>query len=119
MQSPYQPNRTFTVQQISEKLKVPKPTLRFWEKELQGIIVPYRTEGGQRRYSDEHISLLESVKVLRKNGTSLAEIREIFCNHDDHGENISGSADLETLSRRIAEIVRIEINRFFQNKKLF
>ena len=117
MQSPYQPNRTFTVQQISEKLKISKPTLRFWEKELRGILVPYRTEGGQRRYNDEHLSLLESVKVLRKNGTSLAEIREIFGNNHEHWANISGSIDLNTLSRRIAEIVRVEISRFFQNKK--
>ena len=35
-------------------LMVPaKPTLRLWEKELDGIIVFHRTRGGQRRYALE------------------------------------------------------------------
>ena len=37
-------------------------TLRFWEKELGEIIIPLRTPGGQRRYKETHISILEQIK---------------------------------------------------------
>ena len=31
--------QAMTIQQVSEKLDVPKPTLRFWEREFEGIQV--------------------------------------------------------------------------------
>ncbi|WP_369707420.1 MerR family transcriptional regulator [Desulfosarcina sp. BuS5] len=34
------------MQQVSTKLNILKPTLRFWEKEFNGILVPLRTNGG-------------------------------------------------------------------------
>ena len=57
-----------TIQQLSLRLNIPKPTLRFWEKELDGIIVPLRTRGGQRRYSVQHILIIEEVTNLKKRG---------------------------------------------------
>ena len=80
--------------------------------------MPNRTQGGQRRYSDEHAFILERVKMLREKGTSLAEIREIFNNRGNRMENPSGSENIDFLSNHIAEIVRIEINRFLLNRKL-
>lgn len=108
----------FTIQQVSDKLDIPKPTLRFWEKELEGIIVPNRTDGKQRRYGPEHIIIIQKVKDLKNKGLSLAEIRDVF--NDTQNTNISVSDDLDllSLSDRIAEIVRIEINRFFQAKNV-
>ena len=52
-----------TIQQLSTKLNIPKPTLRFWEKEFEGILVPLRTKGGQRRYAPGHVSLIEEIKM--------------------------------------------------------
>jgi len=46
-----QENNLISIQEISALLKVAKPTLRFWEKEFEGILVPLRTRGGQRRYT--------------------------------------------------------------------
>jgi len=40
-------NPLSSIQEVSTFLNVPKPTLRFWEKELDGILVPSRTRGGQ------------------------------------------------------------------------
>jgi hypothetical protein len=36
-------NRLLSIQEVSALLKVPKPTLRFWEKEFEGILAPLRT----------------------------------------------------------------------------
>lgn len=34
----------FTIKQVSTKFNIPKPTLHFWEKELDGIIIPIRSK---------------------------------------------------------------------------
>ena len=67
--------QAITIQQVSQKLDVPKPTLRFWEREFDGILVPLRTSGGQRRYAPEHISVIKEIKMLKKDGLSLVEIK--------------------------------------------
>lgn len=59
-----QENNLISIQEVSVLLKVPKPTLRFWEKELDGILVPLRTDGGQRRYTVENITVIEEIKKL-------------------------------------------------------
>jgi len=33
-----QKEQLHTIQQLSAKLNIPKPTLRFWEKEFEGIL---------------------------------------------------------------------------------
>ncbi len=50
-----------TIKQVSHLTGIPTHTLRFWEKEFDGILVPLRTQGGQRRYNSESISLIESI----------------------------------------------------------
>ena len=64
-----------TIQQVSQRLDIPKPTLRFWEKEFEGILVPLRTNGGQRRYAAEHIFIIEEIRMLKKAGLTLVEIK--------------------------------------------
>jgi DNA-binding transcriptional MerR regulator len=106
-----------TVNQVSEKLDIPKPTLRFWEKKLASIIAPVRTNGGQRRYSKENLVILEEIKGLRNTGKSLAEIRDTL------GKNFkkdtgNGQIDIERLSRRIAEVVKDELTTFLNRAKI-
>jgi len=67
--------QAITIQQVSQKLDVPKPTLRFWEKEFEGILVPLMTISGQGRYAEEHVSVIEEIKMLKKAGLSLVEIK--------------------------------------------
>ena len=108
--------KLFTIQQFSRKLKVPKPTLRFWEKELNGIIVPLRTQGGQRCYTTEHIFILKEIKNLRSKGKSLAEIKRKLSNSRKVQDNNSGSNRIDFLANRIAEVVRDEVSRFFEKE---
>ena len=67
--------QAITIQQVSQKLDIPKATLRFWEREFEGILVPLRTNGGQRRYAPEHISVIKKIKMLKKDGMSLIQIK--------------------------------------------
>jgi len=71
-----------TIQQLSQKPNIPKHTLRFWEKEFVGILVPSRTNGRQRRHTSEDVSLIERINGLRKGGMSLTGIRERLSDND-------------------------------------
>lgn len=108
-------NQLFTILQVSEKLKVPKPTLRFWEKELNGLVVPLRTHGGQRRYTMQNLLILEEIKRYRESGLSLPEIVEKIHRGCEKEELPSSKIDL--LATRVAEVVKTEIYNFFKKDK--
>jgi len=109
-----QKNNLISIQEVSTLLNVPKPTLRFWEKELDGILVPLRTRGGQRRYSDEQISVIYEIKKLRNKGISLLEIKKKLSN-GDRGDS-SNSNRIDLLADRVAEVVKAEVNKFFNGE---
>jgi DNA-binding transcriptional MerR regulator len=73
-----------TIKQASEITGIPPYTLRFWEKEFEGILIPSRTNGGQRRYNEEHISIIEDIKRLKKQGIYLSRIKEKLSNKENH-----------------------------------
>ena len=54
----------YRIQKVSDKLEVPRSTIRFWEKEFPQLVNPRRTNGGQRRYSEQDISNLHKIKNL-------------------------------------------------------
>ncbi len=103
-----------TIQQLSEILDVPKPTLRFWEKELKGIIVTSRTPGGQRRYTESHIPVFEKIKNLRNAGKSISQVKEYFNN----GSSITKSpeSEIDMLTKRISDLVKMEVTKFLGMK---
>lgn len=111
-----------TIQQVSQKLDVPKPTLRFWEREFEGILVPLRTNGGQRRYGPEHVSVIEEIKMLKKAGLSLVEIKRklgrgqmLEAGGQRAGDKRTDRIDL--LAERVAEVVKMEVYKFFQGEE--
>ena len=129
--------QAITIQQVSQKLDIPKPTLRFWEREFEGILVPLRTNGGQRRYAQEHVSIIEEIKMLKKAGLSLVEIKRKLGkgqrsevrgqrsgSMSKAGEQMSGAGSwvsgdertdrIDLLAARVAEVVRAEVNKFFE-----
>jgi DNA-binding transcriptional MerR regulator len=133
-----------SIQQLSTKLNIPKPTLRFWEKEFEGILLPLRTNGGQRRYTSEIVSIIGEIKALKKAGLSLVEIKRRLgkrlmseagsqtcpqrSRHARHREaqprrtglrGGRGSGDgrtdgIDFLAERVAEVVNMEALRLFQ-----
>ncbi len=111
-----QQEQLFTIQQLSTKLNIPKPTLRYWEKELEGIFVPLRTSGRQRRYTAEHISTIEEIKKLKGEGMSLLDIKQVF--HNNRTGNLSNTVRIDLLLNRITEVVKAEIASFLENEGL-
>ncbi len=44
---------------------VPAHTIRFWEKDFGMYLNPWRTKGGQRRYSTRDVEVIEKIRHLR------------------------------------------------------
>ena len=103
-------NQPFSIQQLSHKLNIPKSTIRFWEKEFKDLIVPYRTKGGQRRYTSEHINLLEGIKKLKEKGMNLSEIKRNFENKSTQGYSQFDRIDI--LAERLTQLIKNEVINF-------
>jgi len=52
------------IKDISERLNVPVSTIRHWQREFTELIAPQRTNGGQRRYSEDELALFARIKAL-------------------------------------------------------
>ena len=90
----------------------PPHTLRFWEKQFEGILTPLRTKGGQRRYEREHVSLVERIKELKSRGASLSGIRmNLF--HEEK-DVVPHPSTLEHFVERLVKVIRTEIYDFLE-----
>ncbi|UCF57599.1 MAG: MerR family transcriptional regulator [Deltaproteobacteria bacterium] len=107
-----------TIQQASQRLKVTKHTLRFWEKKLDGVIVPLRTQGGQRLYTSEHLYVIEEIKRLKRKGLSLVHIKNKLGNSYNAEEDNSNRQRIDLLANQLAEMVRSAVYRFFEGENL-
>jgi DNA-binding transcriptional MerR regulator len=107
-------NSLMTIEAVSRQLRIPKHTLRFWEKEFEGILIPSRTPGGQRRYTLENIVRIEEINRLRRNGRGLSEIKRRLI-ASDQGTR-TGSDRIDLLASRVAEVVKAEVSQFFQKE---
>lgn len=61
-----EPSSLLTIDQAAERLGVSKQTLRNWERD--GMVTCTRTEGGHRRYREDHIN------ELRRKQAAMVEI---------------------------------------------
>lgn len=109
--------RTYTIGEISRHANVSRHTLRYWEKALGEIITPLRTEGGQRRYTDEHLLMVEEVKRLKRKGFTLTAIYEELSQSLPSATVEPHLNRLDLLADYVAEAVRTSVYRFFKDKR--
>jgi DNA-binding transcriptional MerR regulator len=109
---------TYSIQEVSTRVNVPKCTLRFWEKALNGIIVPLRTNGGQRRYTSDHLFIIEEVKRLKKKGLSLVDIKRILDKSSIKDGSIENNSleKIDILANKIAEVVKSTLYSFIEEE---
>jgi UDP-N-acetylglucosamine 4,6-dehydratase len=66
----------FKIKEVCEKIEVPMSTIRYWEKEFFEFINPEKTRGGQRRYTEQNISVFFQIKtILHGNNQSIAQAK--------------------------------------------
>jgi DNA-binding transcriptional MerR regulator len=105
-----------TIQEMSEKAGVTCHTLRFWERELEGLIVPLRTKGGQRRYTADHLAIIQEIKRFKTQGLSLPDIKAALQNPANPITTSNSEPELDLLADRINQVVRTTIYHFFDRK---
>ena len=64
------------IKQAEELVGITSKNIRFYED--QGLLQPRRSDNGYREYSKEDIVILKKIKFLRKFGTPLEEIHQLF-----------------------------------------
>ena len=63
------------INEVEQLVGVTKRNIRFYEKE--GLLSPGRTDNGYRDYGEEDVEALRKIKLLRKLGVPLEEIRRM------------------------------------------
>lgn len=93
----------FLIGEISELLKIPRSTLRYYDRE--GIISPkFRKENNYRYYTRAQIITIKKIGTMRKLGLTLDEIKIFFNEKGDEREKEKKDEILiETVLERINE----------------
>ncbi len=66
----------FTVSATARRTGITPSTLRNWERRFQAV-VPARSEGGQRRYTEGDINRLDLLRTLSERGHAVSELAEL------------------------------------------
>lgn len=65
------------INEVEALVNITKKNIRFYEE--QGLLNPKRnSENGYRDYSEEDVKILQQIKLLRKLGVSIEEIRQML-----------------------------------------
>ncbi len=104
-----------TIAQVSRQTGIPITTLRFYEKELPGLLPLSKTPGGHRRYRAEDVARLAAVRRLTEDkSVRLADVRRIMTSRGD-AEALRAEVDraLEILRRQSEHLdeVRHDLSR--------
>ncbi|GFZ30143.1 transcriptional regulator [Clostridium zeae] len=67
---------TYSIKQVSELIKMPKDTLRYYDK--IGLVCPKRSDNRYRYYTAQDIRDLQYAEVMKFGGFTLAEIKQVF-----------------------------------------
>lgn len=109
----------FLVGEVSEILKIPKSTLRYYDR--KGIISPtFRKENNYRCYSKSQLITLKKINMLRKLGFTLEEIKVFFNEHRkiQKDDKILVESVLERINEDIDKLIGIKIDLEKHLKKI-
>ncbi len=70
-----------TIKEIEERSGLPRANIRYYESE--GLLRPTRAANGYRDYSEEDLTTLLKVKLLREVGCSLEEVASLQAGEED------------------------------------
>lgn len=102
-----------TIKEIEQELKIPRATVRYYEKE--GLITPSRKGNSYREYCDDDIAVLKKIIILRKLGFSLSDIKN-FLHKDVDFQGILHS-NISMLKEKMKELEgAIKVCKHMQEK---
>lgn len=72
------------IKEVEERTHLSSKAIRFYEK--KGLLEVTKDQSGYREYHEEDIIILQNIKLYRKCGLSLQEIREVQCGEKEIDE---------------------------------
>jgi len=76
MSEPKKREAVFVISVAAELAGIHPQTLRIWER--RGLVEPYRTPGGTRRYSQADIDRLALIQALSEKGLNLEGVKRVL-----------------------------------------
>lgn len=99
--------RTTKINEVEALVGITKKNIRFYEAE--GLLSPRRnSQNGYRDYGDAEVDALRRIKLMRKLGIPLEEIRQMLSGAHTVADGMR--RHLVTLVQRLREIERGEID---------
>ena len=82
--------RLLRIGEVADSMEVPIHTLRYWERMFKEELNPYRSHGGQRRYSVIDVEKIREVKrLLKEEGYSIKGVKRIVAKGVRNKESLS------------------------------
>ncbi|MCL1932601.1 MAG: MerR family transcriptional regulator [Candidatus Azobacteroides sp.] len=109
----------YSIQEVAEMFDVNASLLRYWEKEFNSIIRPYRSEKGTRQYREEDIEAIRLVyHLVKEKGLTLVGAKQKLKDNKEsvvHTEEIvhllkSIRSELSVLKDEIEEMEKHVLN---------
>lgn len=105
----------YKIGEVASRLATSIRTVRYYEEE--GLLIPTRTQGGTRLYSEQHIARLKIILKMAQAGFSIdairnvAQIREQGNTGNESSQLVDGSlqAIVDSIKTQIAELEKVEL----------
>ena len=96
--------------EVAELLDTTVRTIRYYEEE--GLLLPHRTDGGTRLYSQHHVDRLKAILHLAENGFTLdtigliGSVRETCSTGDEGSKKVTGVIDnaISEIDEKISDL---------------
>ena len=103
--------RLLRIGEVADSMGVPIHTLRYWERMFKDELNPYRSRGGQRRYSGMDVEKIREVKrLLKEEGYSIKGVKRIVAHGVRNKESLflyrGREPDWSVISQEITQLLR-------------
>lgn len=101
---------SYTIGEVAKILNLTVPTIRFYDKE--GLL-PYlqRNNGNARRFSEKDVEFLRIIKILKKSGLQIKDIKKFFQWCREGESTIKNRYELFLNQKKIIEQQIFELNQ--------
>lgn len=97
------------LQEVAQQVQMTKRAIKYYEE--KGLLQVEKDENGYRRYTEDHIAVLQQIQVYRKLGMELSAIQRIL--HDPQVEQ----EELQRLKNRCRDIWSSNLHSWRQCNK--
>lgn len=103
------------IKQVEELVGVTSKNIRFYEQ--QGLISPNRAENGYREYGLKEVHILKQIKLLRKLGIPIKEIKSVFDGEETLAECMDKAIDSIQMQQKNLGHMEFLANKLMERKE--